>query len=107
MDYEDAADNILVVRHLTEDNPCLKLIDSRADFIIERKAQKFLESKEVKKKTRARAIVVTGKMKKLLLSFFYSLNTNKAPAKIFTDYHKAYEWLLSLRESDTPPNPRP
>lgn len=95
MDLGDAADNFLVVKHLTEGMRCLKLIDARVNWSIDRKAQSFLAGKDVKERTRARAIVINSSVKKLLLNFFHSMNVIQAPTKVFTDYDEAYKWLLS------------
>lgn len=95
MDLGDAADNFLVIKHLTEGIRCLKLIDARVNWSIDKKAQSFLAGKDVKEKTRARAIVINSSVKKLLLNFFHSMNVSQAPTKVFTDYDEAYKWLLS------------
>jgi hypothetical protein len=43
IDKEDAADNFVVVRNLTEGKPILKLVDARNPFIIKNDAQIFVE----------------------------------------------------------------
>ena len=93
MDFEDAADNFLVVKHLTEGGRCLKLIDARVNWSLDKKAQSFFSGKDVKERTRARAIVINSTVKKLLLNFFHSMNVINAPTKVFTDYNEAYKWL--------------
>lgn len=97
IDFEDAADNFLVIKHMVENKPCLRLIDARGGFSMDKKAKTFLESKDVKERTRARAIVVHNKIKKVLLNFLYTLETKKVPTQVFTDYDGAYEWLMNFK----------
>lgn len=97
MDYYDALDHYLVIKNLSGTEPVLKLIDSRAGWSIQPKARRFLSGKEVKEKTIARAVVQNSSIKSVLLNFFNELNKPEVPTKVFTDYDKAYEWLLSMK----------
>jgi|GEM_PF-904163 len=98
MDYDDALDHYLVIKDLSGNAPVLKLIDSRADWSIHPKARRFLVGKEVKEKTIARAIVHNASLKTVLMIFFNEMNKPEVPTKIFTEYDKAYEWLLEVRQ---------
>jgi hypothetical protein len=94
IDYEDALDNYLVVKHLTGNRPALKLIDARSNARIKRKAWKFIKSKEVKEKTIARATVKRWGPLNVPHNLLLQL-TGSVPLKVFTNYDKAYAWLLS------------
>jgi len=95
MDYYDALDHYLVIKNLSGCKPVLKLIDSRADWSIHSEARNFLTGKEVKEKTIARAIVQNSSVKCVLINFFNELNKPEVPTRVFTDYDRAYEWLMS------------
>jgi hypothetical protein len=98
LDLEDAMDNALVIRNLSKGNRVLKLIDSRANWTIEKKAREFLNSKEVKDNTIARAVVKSSVVNSKLINFFIKLNKPQFPTKIFTDYEEAYQWLLEIKQ---------
>ncbi len=98
IDYEDALDNALVIKNLSKNKPCLKLLDMRANFSMEKKGQKFADSNEVKQQTIARAIIKGSMINSLLVNFFIKLNKPETPTRIFTDQNEAYAWLLSIKE---------
>jgi hypothetical protein len=98
LDYEDAIDNAIVIKRLTNGEPTLKLVDSRADWTIDKKAQTFLRSNEVKEKTLARAVVKNSIINSVLINFFAKLSRPKVPTKIFTNYEEAYKWLLEEKD---------
>ena len=97
LDYHDALDNALVIKDLTNGKPVLKLVDARLFWTIEKKAEKYIRSNEVKEKTIARAVVQSSILSTILSNFFLKLNKAKVPTKIFTDYTEAYNWLLSIK----------
>ncbi|HXU26891.1 MAG TPA: hypothetical protein VN698_06630 [Bacteroidia bacterium] len=97
LDYHDALDNALVIRDLTNGKPVLKLVDARLDWTIDKKAEKYIRSNEVREKTIARAVVKNSTLNTMLSNFFLKLNRTKVPTKIFTDYIEAYNWLLGIR----------
>lgn len=96
MDYYDALDHYLVIKNLGGDGPVLKLIDSRNSWSIQAKARKFLAGKEVKEKTKARAILMNSSIKSVLINFFNELNKPEVPTKVFTEYEAAYAWLMEM-----------
>ena len=97
IDYEDAIDNALVIKNLSKNKPSLKLLDMRANFWMDKKAQKFADTKEIKQQTIARAIIKGSMLNSLLVNFFIKLNKPETPTRIFTDHLEAYAWLLSLK----------
>ncbi|HXD92974.1 MAG TPA: hypothetical protein VNX01_07145 [Bacteroidia bacterium] len=99
LDYEDAIDNAIVIKKLTDNRPTLKLVDARSDWTIDKKAQKFIRSNEVKERTIARAVLKSSVLSTILSNFFSKLNKPKVPTQIFTDYSEAYKWLLEMKEA--------
>ncbi len=96
IDIEDAADNFLVVRDLSKGKPIIKLVDARASFKIDKKAQVFVQTENNPDKNIARAIIVNSFLTKYLTQFFLGLETPHIPVKIFTSEKKAIEWLKSF-----------
>jgi len=97
LDLEDAVDNALVIKNLSEGTKVLKLIDARVSFSMDRKAREFVKSVDLKQ-TIARAVVKGSTISILLLKFFTGISKPKIPTKIFSDYDEAYKWLLSFKE---------
>jgi len=97
LDHEDALDNALVIKRLTQGNKALKLIDARLNFTMDKKARTFVNSVDLKQ-TIARAVVKGSAFSSLMLTFFTKLNKPKTPTKIFSDYDEAYKWLLTFKE---------
>ncbi len=98
VDYEDALDNFLVIKSLTDNKPTLRLVDLTNNPRFENKAKKFLENKEVQNMAIARAILTGSNIKKVSLNFFVKLNVNKIPTKFFTNYEEAIFWLRSHKK---------
>lgn len=96
VDYEDAIDNFLVIKTLTKGEPCLKLIDIRFQVKIEKKAQLFIDSKDVQSKTIARAILINNSVKRMTFNFFIKFNSCQIPTKFFTNKKAAIEWLKNF-----------
>jgi len=95
IDIEDAADNFLLAKSLTNDKKILKLVDARNSFKIEKKAQVFIQKENDPDKNIARAVIVNSFIEKYLQEFFMSLD-NSIPVKIFTSEKKAIEWLKTF-----------
>lgn len=96
IDKEDAADNFLAVRNLTQNKPILKLVDARAKFTINKDARSFVAKENDPKRHIARAVVVGSFVSKYLNQFFLSLQNPSFPVKIFTSEKEAMEWLKSF-----------
>ena len=98
VDEYDILDLNLIVRHLSIDKPTLKLVDSRNSWTISSKAKKVAIRETVINKTKARAIVVSNKLKSGVFSFIKKFESKKYPQKYFTDTNEARKWLLSFKE---------
>lgn len=96
IDREDAADNFLVIRHLTQGKPVLKLVDARKIYKIKKDARAFVERENDPDKHIARAIVVSSFITNYIKTFFINLTNPKFPVKIFTSEKEAIEWLKSF-----------
>jgi hypothetical protein len=97
LDYEDAVDNALVIKKLSKGKKVLKLIDARQTFSMDKKAREFVNTVDLKQ-TIARAVVKGSALNSLLMTFFIALSKPETPTKIFSDYDKAYKWLLKLQK---------
>lgn len=97
IDMEDAIDNFLVVRNLSQEKRVVKLIDGRADWSIDIAARKFIAGKVVQGKTIARAVVLKSLFKRAICNYFIRLHRIKSPTKIFTDYDAAINWLKEYK----------
>ncbi|MCD6065767.1 MAG: hypothetical protein K0S33_593 [Bacteroidetes bacterium] len=97
LDYEDALDNALVIKRLSNDRQVLKLIDARENFSMDKKALDFIRSVDLKQ-TLARAVVKGSGLSNLLQNFFAGISKPKVPTKVFSDYDKAYNWLLTMQK---------
>lgn len=97
VDHEDVLDVNLVIRHLSDQEPCLKLLDSRANWEISNKAQKEAMRQDSLSKTKARAIVVSNGLKAHILSFIKQFEKRSYPQQYFSNYEEAYNWLLSFK----------
>ncbi len=97
VDVEDAIDNYLVIKHITNNKPCVRLIDIRKVFKIDKKAKVFIDSKQTQANTVARAILMANGLRKSTANFFIKFNSNLIPTKFFTSYDEAIKWLKTFR----------
>lgn len=93
VDLEDTIDNYLVIKDITKNKPCARLIDIRKVFKIDKRAKVFIDKKQTQANTIARAILMSNELRKSTANFFVKFNSNKIPTKFFTDYDEAIEWL--------------
>lgn len=98
IDEFDVLDLNLTIRHLSKNNSALKLIDLRNDWTISSKAKKLATRETKLNKTKARAVVVSNKLKSGVLSFIKKFESTNYPQKYFTDIYEARAWLLTLKE---------
>ncbi len=94
LDEVDIINLMLAIKHKSENKPALKLFDLRQNWNLTKEAK--LKAKEEYKntKTKARAIVVSSKIKATLLKFLFSFDKFPYPNAVFTNYDDAYNWLL-------------
>jgi len=97
VDEYDVVDINLVIRHLSNAKPTLKLLDARANWNMSRDAKVRARVGEQGNITRARAIVVSTKIKVGLFSFLQEFSKKEYPQRFFNNYEEAYEWLLQQR----------
>lgn len=97
VDHEDVLDVNLVIRHLSNNKPCLKLLDSRANWKISDTAQKEAMKQDSLSATKARAIVVSNALKANILSFMKQFEKRNYPQQYFSKYEDAYSWLLTVK----------
>lgn len=97
VDHEDILDVNLVIRHLCNNEPALKLFDSRATWKISPQAEKEAMKQDGISTTIARAIVVSSSLKANLMSFMKQFDKKGYPQEYFSNYDEAYNWLLSFK----------
>lgn len=97
VDHEDVLDMNLVIRHLCNNEPALKLFDSRATWKISAQAEKEAMKQDGITTTIARAIVVSNSLKANLMSFMKQFDKKGYPQEYFSNYEEAYKWLLSFK----------
>ncbi|MDP1801949.1 MAG: hypothetical protein Q8L81_11395 [Bacteroidota bacterium] len=97
VDVEDAIDNYLVIKHITKNKPCVRLIDIRKVFKIDKKAKVFIDKRQTQANTIARAILMTNGLRRSTANFFVKFNSNLIPTKFFINYDEAIEWLKTYQ----------
>lgn len=97
LDQYDVININLAIRHKTEGRPALKLLDARANWSMDKKAKERAKIEHSASVTKARAIVVSNSIKAVLMKFLQGFSKFDYPQEIFTDYDKAYEWLMNRK----------
>jgi hypothetical protein len=95
VDAEDALDNLLVIKNLSEGRKTLKLIDIRGNWSVTSEAKKVTKKNFTPENTFARAYLVDSFLTKMLLSFFQSFSSKGIPEEYFNHEDEAVAWLLS------------
>src|SRR5688572_2875115 len=95
VDTEDALDNMLVIKNLSEGKKTLKLMDARGNWSITAEARKVSQKNFTPETTLARAYIVDSYLTKIMLSFFQSFTNKNIPEEFFNKEDEAIEWLLS------------
>ncbi len=98
VDEYDVVDFNLVLRHITEGKPALKLFDARARWSMDRKAKERAKLENTPEITQARAVIVSNFMKATLFRFLNELGKKNIPQEFFTDKDEAYKWLLNFKK---------
>jgi hypothetical protein len=93
VDEYDVIDLNLVLRHISNDQPVLKLFDARAKWSMDKKAKERAKLENNINKTKARAVVVSNIVQKGLMAFINSFSKFNYPQQIFTDKEEALNWL--------------
>ena len=97
-DLEDVADNVLVIRNLSQGKQKLKLYDARTNWEITKEAEMFLKKDDSPSKTIARAVIVKTDIEKVVVSFFNQFKKATIPLNYFTSEDEAIIWLLSIEK---------
>jgi hypothetical protein len=98
VDEYDVVDFNLVLRHITEGRPALKLIDTRASWSMDKKAKERAKLENSSKNTIARAVVVSNFLKAQLFKFLHDLGKKDVPQEFFTNKEEAHKWLLKFKK---------
>jgi hypothetical protein len=96
VDEFDVTDANLVLKHLSDGKPMLKLLDTRANWHMDKMAKLRAKNQDSIATTKARAVVVSNKIKLTLFAFLKSFSKKKYPQQFFTDENEAVAWLKTL-----------
>ena len=96
VDEFDVMDTNLVLKHLGEGKPVLKLLDTRANWHMDKMAKVRAKNHDSAATTKARAVVVSNKIKLTLFTFLKSFSKRNYPQQFFTDETEALTWLKTL-----------
>lgn len=98
VDAEDALDNMLVIKSLSDGKKTLKLIDARGKWSMTPEARKVSKKNFAPETTLARAYIVDSFLTKLTLNFLMSFSEKKVPEEFFNHEEEAITWLLSFKK---------
>lgn len=98
VDELDVLDINLIVRHFSNKLPALKLLDSRCNWNISSEAKRKAMEEAALSPTKARAIIVSNKLKSSVLSFIKQFEKREFPQKYFTNIEEAKSWLMSFKQ---------
>jgi hypothetical protein len=98
VDIEDALDNLLVIKNLSEGKRTLKLVDARGNWSITAEGKKVTQKNFTPENTIARAYLVDSYLTKMLLNFFQSFTRKNVPEEFFNHEKEAVDWLLSHKD---------
>ena len=98
VDEYDVIDVNLVIRHKANKKPVLKLLDTRANWNMDKKANERAKFEDTVSITKARAIVVSNNLKSTLFKFLQSFNEKDYPQQFFISKEAAYNWLISQKQ---------
>lgn len=94
VDEFDVMDLNLVIRHKANGKDCLKLLIATGDWDMSKKAKEMALREDNISKTKARAIVVSNKLKASLFNFLKQFQNRTYPQQFFENRDEAYRWLL-------------
>ena len=98
IDEYDVVDYHLVMRHISEGKAVLKLLDTRANWSMDKKAKERSKLADCPELTIARAVVVSSFIKATLFRFLNELGKKEVPQKFFISKEEAYQWLLQFKK---------
>jgi plasmid stability protein len=98
IDTEDALDNLLVIKNLSEGKKMLKLVDARGNWSMTSEAKKVSKKNVSPENTIARAYVIDSFLTKVMFNFLRSFNKPNTPEDFFNDEKEAIDWLLSFKK---------
>lgn len=83
---------------ITQNKPCLLLIDDMGLRSVDREAREYFASDEGIEGVMASAFVVSSAFAKYLATFFLKISVIKArfPAQVFSTHQDAKKWLKSI-----------
>ncbi len=98
IDTEDALDNLLVIKNLSEGKKMLKLFDARGKWSMTSEAKKVSKKNVSPENTVARAYIIDSFLTKVMFNFFRSFTRLEVPEDFFNNEQEAIDWLLSFKK---------
>jgi hypothetical protein len=98
IDEYDVVDYNLAMRHISGGQAALKLIDTRANWSMDKKAKERSKLENGPQQTIARAVVVSNFIKATLFKFLHDLGKKGVPQEFFTNKEEAYKWLMEFKK---------
>lgn len=92
--HENAVENLRITRELAAGNPRPLLVDISKVRSMSKQAREEYTRTENKEFCTAVALLTTSAVGSMIGNIFMALNKHVVPVKMFTDAHKAREWLL-------------
>lgn len=90
---EEAKENSVVVNSFFTGTKYPILIDARGITSMTREARNFFTANGRSTNTTAFGIIIDSYVSKVVGNFFLGINKPVVPTKLFSDEHKAIEWL--------------
>ena len=98
-ELEDAIELDNYTYEWVENKPFVVIVDARniRSNISHKARDHFAKNEKISKIRKGQAIVVNSLHIKLLANFYMNFHKPDDPIKIFTDYNRAYKWILEIR----------
>lgn len=97
VDEFDVLDLNLVIRRKANQQKALKLLIMLSDFDLTKKAKEMAAKEDNLSQTKARAVVVSNRLKASVFNFMKQFSEKSYPQQFFQNQEEAYQWLLSLK----------
>lgn len=97
VDEMDVLDLNLVIRQKANQQKALKLLILLSDFDLTKKAKEMAAKEDNLSQTKARAVVVSNRLKASVFNFMKQFSEKSYPQQFFKNQDEAYQWLLSLK----------
>lgn len=95
---QEAVDNMVVTKEVAAGKPRPLLVDLTKVKSMSKEAREEYTKSESQQIVTAVALLTTSNVGKMVGNLFIGFNKHVIPVKLFTDAHKAKEWLMEYRQ---------